>query len=331
MQKLPDATALYNIYHSIKHFIHKTPLITSDTFARLTETKNLYFKCENFQKTGSFKLRGAIYALQTYITQNMRMNQTLDNLEIITHSSGNHASALSYAGKLFGVKIRVVMPSNGPRAKQDAVRTYGGEITLCEPTQKARELTTELLMSRRPMQLVHSSDNYLIIGGQSTVAYEVFKEIGDLDYILTPLGGGGLLAGTCLSAVNFSPRTKVIGVEPSLANDAYLSFKSGKIHPPLPSLTIADGLRVGVGVRNFEIMKKHLDDIITVDEEEIMRAMYLIWERMKIVVEPSSATTLAALLKHRRMFRNKNVALVLSGGNVDLKNLPFSRDLIELT
>ena len=325
-----DATTLYNIYRSIKHFIHKTPLITCDTFSQITETKNLYFKCENFQKTGSFKLRGAVYALQTYIHRTLRMNQTIDNLEVITHSSGNHASALSYAGNLFGVKIRVVMPSNGPTAKREAVRTYGGEITLCEPTQKSRELTTELLMARKPMQLVHSSDNYLIIGGQSTVAYEVFKEIGDLDYILTPLGGGGLLAGTCLSAVNFSPKTKVIGVEPSLANDAYLSFKSGAIHPPLPPLTIADGLRIGVGVRNFEIMQKHLHDIMTVEEEEIMRATFLIWERMKIVVEPSSATTLAALIKYRRMFRNKNVALVLSGGNVDLRNLPFSRDLIEL-
>ena len=330
MHKIPDATSIYNIYSSIKHLIHKTPLITSDTFSHLTETKNLYFKCENFQKTGSFKLRGAIYALQAYIARTMRMNNTLDNLEIITHSSGNHASALSYAGKLFGVKIRVVMPSNGPTAKQEAVRAYGGEITLCEPTQRAREQTTELLMAKKPMQLIHSSDNYLIIGGQTTVAYEVFKEIGDLDYIITPLGGGGLLAGTCLSAAYFSPRTKVIGVEPSLAMDAYISMKTGMIYPPLPPLTIADGLRIGVGVRNFEIMKKHLHDIITVDDEEIMRAMFLIWERMKIVVEPSSATTLAALLKNRRMFKNKNVALVLSGGNVDLRNLPFSRDLIEL-
>lgn len=330
MQRLDGATSIYNIHRSIKHFIHKTPLITSETFSKIAETRNLYFKCENFQKTGSFKLRGAVFALQTYISRTLRTNQTIDNLMLVTHSSGNHASALSYAGKLFGVKIHVVMPSNGPTAKREAVRTYGGEITLCEPTQQARETTTELLMARHPMHLVHSSDDPLIIGGQSTVSYEIFSEIGDLDYILTPIGGGGLLAGTCLGAVSFSPRTKVIGVEPSLANDAYLSFKTGSIHPPLPPLTIADGLRIGVGVRNFEIMRKHLHDILTVDEEEIMRAMFMIWERMKIVVEPSSATTLAALLKYRRMFKDKNVALVLSGGNVDLRNLPFSRDLIEL-
>lgn len=329
-KNLPDATAIYSIYNSVKRFVHKTPLITCETFDRMAGTKNLYFKCENFQKTGSFKLRGAVYALQTYIARSMKINQSIENLEIITHSSGNHASALSYAGNIFGVKIRVVMPNNGPLAKQEAVRSYGGEVILCEPSQQARETTTEKLMAIRPMQLVHSSDNYLIIGGQTTVAYEVFREIGDLDYILTPLGGGGLLAGTCLSAINFSPRTKVIGVEPSLANDAYLSFKSGSIHPPLPPITIADGLRIGVGVRNFDIMKDYLHDIMTVDEEEIMRAMYLIWERMKIVVEPSSATTLAALLKNKHIFKKKNVALVLSGGNVDLKGLPFSRDLIEL-
>lgn len=330
MKKLQDPTTIYNIHRSLKQFVHKTPLITCETFSQMTETKNLYFKCENFQKTGSFKLRGATYALQTYIARTLQMGQSLKNLEVITHSSGNHASALSYAGKIFGIKICVVMPNNGPKAKKEAVLNYGGEITLCEPTQEARETTTSLMMQKKPMQLVHSSDNYLIIGGQTSVAYEVFQEIGDLDYILTPLGGGGLLAGTCMSAFNFSPKTKVIGVEPSLANDAYLSFKQGSIHPPISSLTIADGLRIGVGKRNFEIFQKYLHDILTVDEEDILRATYLIWERMKIVVEPSGATPLAALFKYRKMFRKKNVALVLSGGNVDLQNLPFSRELIEI-
>ena len=227
----------------------------------------------------------------------------------------------------------------------EAVRHYGGEVTLCPSNQAAREAATKSLMERSPMELIHSSDNYLIIAGQSTVSYEIFREIEDLDYVLTPLGGGGLLAGTCLGSVHFSPKTKVIGVEPELANDAYHKFKQERepkfldnaqsvkilnresqvkeVKAAEGAVTVADGLRIGVGSRNFEIMKQYLDDIITVDDDEIKNAMLLIWERMKIVVEPSSAVTLAAVLKEGWRFKNKNVAVILSGGNVDLRKLPF--------
>lgn len=321
MNKVPDKNFILKAYNNIKDYIHRTPILTSDYFTKLIGAKNVYFKCENFQKTGSFKIRGAINAVSMHLDN----NPNLSKLGFITHSSGNHAGALAYAGKILGIPITVVMPNNSQRAKIEAVKTYGGEIIFCEPDQASREKTTMKIIEETDRKLVHPYDDYMIIAGQATVLYEILQDIDDIDYVICPVGGGGLLSGSLLGAHYFSKKQfKIIAGEPELAKDAYLSFKSQKLFKALPPLTVADGLRTGVGVKNFEIIKKYLDDIILVEEEEIIKSMFKVFERMKLVVEPSSATAVAATLKEKERFKNKNVVIILSGGNVDLKDLPFN-------
>lgn len=319
MQSIPDKNTILKTYHIIKNYIHRTPVLTSDYFSKIIGAKNVYFKCENVQKTGSFKIRGAMSAVSLHLDQ----DPSLSKRGFITHSSGNHAGAMAYAGQILGVPITLVMPNNSVRLKVEAVKSYGGEIVFCEPNQASREETTHKIIQEKNINLIHPYDDYLIIAGQATVVYELLNDVNDLDYVIVPVGGGGLLSGTLLGAKYFANNLKVIAAEPELAKDAYLSLKSKKIFQPLPPLTIADGLRTGLGKKNFEIIMRYLNDIILVEEDEIIKSMFKVFERMKLVIEPSSATALAAAIKNKERFKNKNVGIIITGGNVDLQNLPF--------
>jgi threonine dehydratase len=276
----------------------------------------LFFKCENFQKVGAFKSRGAVNAV-------FSMGEEEAKNGVCTHSSGNHAQALARAAALRKIPAFIVMPRTAPRVKVDAVKGYGGKITFCEPTLQAREETILKVMADTGATEIHPYDNYTIIAGQATAAMELLEDTKELDFILCPVGGGGLLSGTALSAHYFSKNTKVIACEPKGADDAYRSFVSGKIIPSINPETIADGLLTSLGKRNFPIIQQFVSEIVTVSEEAIVEAMKLIFERMKIVVEPSAAVTLAAILEKKVDVKNKRTGLIFSGGNVDLKKLPF--------
>lgn len=275
-----------------------------------------YFKCENFQKVGAFKSRGAVNAL-------FSMDEKLAQMGVGTHSSGNHAQALARAAKLRNVPAYIVMPQNAPKVKVEAVKNYQGIITFCEPTLQSREETLSEVVKETGAIEVHPYDNYSIIEGQATCGKELIESVGGIDLILCPVGGGGLLSGTALAADYFSNNTKVIACEPAGADDAYKSFKSGQIIPSLNPNTIADGLLTSLGERNFPIIQKYVSDIVTVSEEAIIKAMSLIFERMKIVIEPSAAVPFAAILENKVNVRNKQVGIILSGGNIDIKKLPF--------
>jgi threonine dehydratase len=276
----------------------------------------IYFKCENFQKAGAFKSRGATNAVFS-----------LDEKEVAhgvaTHSSGNHAAALALAAKSRGVNAYVVMPENAPQVKKDAVAGYGAEIFFCTPTLRAREETLAKVVDETGAVAIHPYNDFLIIAGQATAALELLEDISDLDVIMTPIGGGGLTSGTALSVKFTSPHTKVIAAEPQGADDAYRSLRSGRLIPSEDPKTIADGLLTSLGDKTFPIVKDFVDDIVTVTEEGIIEAMRCIWERMKIVVEPSAAVPLGALLTHRLNVSGKRVGIILSGGNVDLDRLPW--------
>ncbi|HYW94729.1 MAG TPA: pyridoxal-phosphate dependent enzyme, partial [Bacteroidales bacterium] len=311
----PNSGELENCHHAIKPYIHHTPVMTSITINRLTGS-TLFFKCENFQKMGAFKMRGAMNAV-------IQLRDGEKKRGVATHSSGNFAQALSLAARNLGLKAWIVMPSTAPRVKKDAVRGYGAEIVECEPTQQAREETLETVVARTGAVFVHPSNNIKVIAGNSTAAIELIRETGPLDAIITPVGGGGLLAGTALAADYLNPGCDVYAGEPFGADDAYHSFHSGMIKPSVNPVTIADGLKTSLGDVNFPIIQKRVKEIIRVEEEEIIAAMRLIWERMKIIVEPSSAVALAAVMRENSLFRNKRTGIILSGGNVDLANLPF--------
>jgi threonine dehydratase len=276
----------------------------------------IFFKCENFQKIGAFKARGATNAV-------MQLDDRVLSKGVATHSSGNHAQALSWAASLRSCKAYIVMPSNSSRVKVDAVKGYGGQITFCEPTLAARESTLVKVMNETGATEIHPYNDFRIISGQATAALELIEEIPDLDLIIAPVGGGGLLSGTALSAYYFSPNTKVIGAEPEQANDAYLSFMQKKFIPSVKPDTIADGLRTSLGSITFPIILKHVDRIVTVSEPSILQAMRYIWERMKILIEPSSAVPVSALLDRKINAGNKRVGVIISGGNVDLDHLPW--------
>lgn len=299
----------------IAGIVHRTPILTSTSINRITGCR-LFFKCENFQKVGAFKFRGALNAISLLSKEKLRSG-------VITHSSGNHAAALTLAAKLNNTKAYIVMPENAPGLKKKAVKSYGAEITFCEPTMKSREETAQKIIDETGATLIHSYNNYSIIAGQATAAKEFYEDTDHLDYIITPLGGGGLLSGTCLSTKYFSPEAKVIGAEPKGADDAFRSIRDNKIYPSENPDTICDGLLTSLGEYTFKIIKENVHEIITVEDEITIEAMRLIWERMKIIVEPSSAITLAAVLANKSKFENKQVGLILTGGNVDLANLPF--------
>ncbi len=312
---LPEYKNLIEAKSRIAPFIHKTPVLTSTAINRESGCE-LFFKCENFQRGGSFKMRGALNAI-------LQLSAAQRNAGVTTHSSGNFAQAIALAANLTGTKAIVVMPGTAPEIKKKAVAGYGAEIIECEPKLKAREETVSELINRTGATFLHPSNDLNVIIGQGTSAMELLEDYPGLEILITPVGGGGLIAGTALAAKYISPSTKIYGGEPFGADDAYWSLKKGKIQNNLNPVTIADGLLTCLGDVNFPIIKKLVKDIIRVEEEEIIYAMRLIWERMKIIAEPSSAVALAAVLRMKDTFKNFRTGIILSGGNVDLTNLPF--------
>lgn len=316
MSTIPNLDVIQKAHDRITPYIHRTPILTSESVNQITGA-SIHFKCENFQKVGAFKARGGLNAV-------LSLTQEEGRKGVATHSSGNHAQAIAMAARDAGFPAYIVMPSNAPQVKKAAVKGYGAHITECEPTLKARETNVAKIVADKGATMVHPYDDYRIIAGQATAAKELIEDLDtNLDYLLTPVGGGGLLAGSALSAHFLSPTTKVIGCEPEGADDAYQSFKSGKLIPQTGPNTIADGLLTSLGTRNFEVIKTHVKDILVVNDEEIVSAMRLIWERMKIIIEPSCAVPLAALIRNSQLFKGKKVGIILSGGNVDLGKLPF--------
>ncbi|NQU33904.1 MAG: pyridoxal-phosphate dependent enzyme [Bacteroidetes bacterium] len=311
----PNKSDIENAYERISPYVHNTP-IHSSTLLNTRFSTNIFFKCENFQKAGSFKSRGAVNAI-------LSLPKKYSTIGVATHSSGNFAQALARAASILNIPSYIVMPENAPKVKIDAVRDYGGEITFCKPTLSAREETIKKVISSTGAFEIHPYDNYDIIAGQGTATLELCQSIQNLDIILCPVGGGGLISGTALAASFFGNNIKVIACEPKGADDAYRSMKAGKIIPSIDPNTIADGLLTSLGTRNFPIIQKYVDDIVTVGEDTIVEAMRLIYERMKIVIEPSSAVPLAALIEDRVDVRNKNVGIIISGGNVDLSKISF--------
>jgi len=306
---------LRSIHKKQLPYIHKTPVYTSNSFNELSGAI-AFFKCENFQKMGAFKMRGALNAV-------LSLNIDEKSRGVVTHSSGNFAQAMSLSAKLLGVKATVVMPSTAPQVKKDAVRSYGGAIIECEPNLKAREDTMAEFSKRTGAIPLHPSNQKEVINGNSSAVIELMDEVSDLEVIITPVGGGGLLAGTALAAKQINPNIQVYAGEPMNADDAYQSLKTGVIQPSLNPQTIADGLKTQLGDKNFPIIQKYVHSIIRVEESEIIFAMKWIWERMKIIIEPSSAVAVAAILKEPNTFRNKKIGIILSGGNVELEKLPF--------
>jgi threonine dehydratase len=276
----------------------------------------IFFKCENFQKVGAFKFRGATNAVLSLSDHDKKKG-------VVTHSSGNHAAALSLAAGMNGVKAYIVMPETAPIVKKNAVAGYGAEITFCKPTLQAREETTQIIMGRTGAVLVHPYDNFHVICGQGTAALELLKEKDDLEMIVAPIGGGGLMSGTSTAAKGINDKIKVIGAEPLNANDAYISFTTGILTPSVNPLTIADGLLTSLSELTFSVIRKNVDQIFTAKEESIIECMRLIWERMKIIVEPSSATTLAIIKENPEFFKGRRIGIIVSGGNVDFRKLPF--------
>ena len=309
--------SIINAQRRIKNLIHNTPILSSESLNKISGA-NIYFKCENFQKIGAFKMRGALNAVMLHSSKEIKKG-------FVTHSSGNHAQAVALSSKIMKSKAYIVMPNNAPKIKIDAVKGYGAEITFCANNENARKESCEKLIKKTGANFIHPYDNDSVIVGQATCSKEIYdiSPTLNLDYILCPVGGGGLASGTILSTKFFSPKTKVILAEPKNASDAYRSFIEKKLIPVKDPKTIADGLLTSLSEKTFNIIVKGAEKIITVSEDEIIFAMKLIWERMKIICEPSCAVPLAAVLKMKQVFKNKNVGIILTGGNVDLKNLPF--------
>ena len=306
---------LIDCHNRIKPFIHNTPVLTSSYINEISGAE-VYFKCENFQKMGAFKMRGASNAI-------LRLSNKQKNNGVVTHSSGNHAQAISLAAKKIGIKAYIVMPSNAPEIKKEAVKGYGGELIECEPNLEAREAAAQDVVDSKSATFIHPSNNIDVILGQGTATKELIEQYGSFDHILVPIGGGGLIAGSALAAKYFGKNCTVIGAEPFEVDDAYRSLKSGKIETNESANTIADGLKTQLGDKNFPIIKDEVKSIIRITEEEIIESMKIIWERLKIICEPSCSLPLAAVLKNKETFRNKKVGIIISGGNVDLNNLPF--------
>lgn len=315
MNHIPSLDDIKKVHERIKPFIHQTPVLSSISINELAGCE-IFFKCENFQKIGAFKARGGMNAV-------LSLSKTEQEKGITTHSSGNHAQAIALAAKTVGTKAYIVMPSNAPIIKKNGVKALDGEIIECEPTLEARESTVQQVIDRTGATFVHPFNNYDVIAGQATATLELIAEIPNLEVIMAPVGGGGLLSGTALATHYLLPDAEVIAGEPEGAADAILSFKSGKIEKAPYIKTIADGLMTNLGDKTLEIIRMYVKDIILVSDEEIITAMRLIWERLKIVIEPSCAVPFAALLKQKERFAGKKVGIILTGGNVDLGKLPF--------
>ncbi len=297
----------------IRPWIHKTPVLTSRTLdARCGGS--IFLKCENFQKVGAFKFRGAINAI-------LQLTDEERTQGVITHSSGNHGQALARAGQLVGVPVTVVMPSTAPAIKKAATEGYGATVVTCEPTLASREATVHAMIEQHGFTLIHPFDNWRVIAGQGTAAWELLDQAGPLDMVITPVGGGGLLAGTALAVKGRSPETKVIGTEPLAADDAKRSLATGIIQPSHDPKTVADGLRTSLGEKPFAVISKHVDSIVTATEPEILDAMRFVWERFKIIIEPSCAVPVAPILNGALDVRGLRVGIIITGGNVDLDPL----------
>jgi threonine dehydratase len=313
----PDLAAIREAAARIAPHVHRTPVLTCRTFDERFGA-SLFFKCENLQRVGAFKFRGAANAVFSLADAEAARG-------VATHSSGNHAQALALAARLRGIPAHIVMPDNSPTVKVEAVRGYGGRIVFCEPTQAAREKTLGGVVEETGACFVHPYDDPRVIAGQASCALELLEQAGPLDAILVPIGGGGLASGTLLACGFTSPATSVYAVEPKGADDAFRSVRDGRIHPSTDPRTIADGLRTSLGALTFPIIKALVREIVTVEEASILSAMRLVWERMKLVIEPSAAVPLAALLEGTVAVQGKRVGIILSGGNVDLGSLPWSR------
>lgn len=298
------------VYNRIKSTINNTPVMTSTTLNEISNAK-CYLKMESFQKTGSFKFRGAFNAISCLSAEQKVKGVT-------THSSGNHAQALSLAAKIAGVKAVIVMPENAPKIKVAATKGYGAEVIFCGSKPTDREEVSNELIKKHGYTLIHSSNDLDVIHGQGTSSYELIKEVGELDYVFAPCGGGGLVSGTAIATKGLCPNAKVIGVEPKNADDAFRSFRDGKRYLVENPNTIADGLRTSLGTNTFEIIRDKVDDIITVTEDEIVEAMEFLWSRMKLIVEPSGAVSLAGVLSSKIELESKRVGIIISGGNIDL-------------
>ncbi|QOC22442.1 pyridoxal-phosphate dependent enzyme [Wenzhouxiangella sp. AB-CW3] len=313
--RLPSWTDIEQAVRRIDGYVHRTPVLSSRYFNRRTGA-NLFFKCENFQRVGAFKFRGACNAIAALPAETARRG-------VITHSSGNHGQAVALASRLHGYQAVVVMPDDSARVKVEAVREYGAEVVFCAPGTKSRDDAVQELIDRHDHVFVPPYNHPDIIAGQGTAASELLGEIPDLDVILAPVGGGGLISGTAIAARHLAPDIRVIGAEPRNADDAARSFHSGKLEPASPEQTVADGLRTTLGPLNLAVIRDHVDDILTVSEEAIIREMRTVWERMKIIIEPSCAVPLAALSEHDMGINGLRVGIILTGGNVDLDALPW--------
>jgi threonine dehydratase len=310
-----DLTTIREAHERIRAHTTRTPVLTSSQLDEASDV-SLFFKCENFQKIGAFKARGATNAVFS-----------LDNVTarrgVATHSSGNHGTALARAAKLRGIPAHIVMPSNSAKVKMRAVESYGAHIVFCEPTQEAREAACADVIAKTGAALIHSFENVDVMAGQGTATVELLEDVPEVDLVMCPVGGGGLLCGTAVAAKTMRPKIKVIAVEPANADDAAQSFRAGRLIRTEKNFTIADGLRTNVGEPNFPIIQRYVDDIVTVNEEAITTAMRTIWETMKIIIEPSAAVPYAAILERKIDIGGKRVGIILTGGNVDLDALPW--------
>lgn len=314
--EIPTLSDIRQAHKKIKNRIHRTPVLTNRQVDERTGSK-VYFKCENFQRVGAFKFRGACHAV-------FSLPDDEASKGVATHSSGNHAQAIALAAKMRNIPAFIVMPDNSPEVKKRAVAGYGAEITFCEPTQQARESTLEKVVDKTGATFIHPYNDPRIIAGQGTSGLELLEDYPDLDIILVPVGGGGLASGTAITASGLRPRVKVIGCEPEIADDAYLSLKTGELQPSKNTQTVADGLRTGLGELTFACLQEHLHGIVTVSEEEIVDAMRYIWERMNIIIEASCAVPVAALFNNKiENAAGKKIGIIITGGNVDLDNLPW--------
>ncbi|KAI8518365.1 hypothetical protein Bbelb_043820 [Branchiostoma belcheri] len=303
---------------TVRPFIHRTPVMTCSHLNQLSN-KNLYFKCENLQKTGSFKFRGACNAVSKVVASNQ--NSTDRELSVVTHSSGNHAQAVSLAAQLQGVTAHIIMPSNSPAVKKEAVRSYGGQIVECEPTEQSRVDTADQVAEKTGATMVHPNQSPDVMAGQGTMVFEILEQVERVDAIVVPVGGGGMLSGVAVAAKELCPHAKIYAAEPKNADDCAVSMSRGELTPlPAPPVTVCDALKTSIGPHTWPIIRDHVDDVITA-------AMRLVWERMKLVIEPSSAVGVAAVMTDR--FRSlpadehQNVVVILCGGNVDLEHLPW--------
>ncbi|OWV81683.1 serine dehydratase [Rhizobium sp. R634] len=312
---IPTISDMFEAHDRIRPFIHRTPVMTSAYINSLAGAE-LFFKCENLQKAGAFKARGASNAV-------FGLSDEQAARGVATHSSGNHGTCLSYAAGRRGIPCTVVMPHNAPQAKKDAVRGYGGTVVECEPSTSSREAVFAEVVAKSGAEFVHPYNDARVIAGQATCSRELLEQVDNLDSVIAPIGGGGMVSGTCLTLSNLAPRVKVYAAEPEQADDAYRSFKAGHIIADDAPNTVADGLKVPLKELTWHFVKRNVADIVTASEEEIIEAMKLIWKRAKLVMEPSSAVPLAAILKNKSIFAGKRVGVIITGGNVDLDTLPW--------